>query len=254
MAEKINAHRGRQSRGVGEMTPEIFMQRIERIDKRVAYLSKGKRVPSHLREPKWVDKTIDKISAMELPLKGKSPEFCKGAYLGNQLASERHALAVFEAHNPHKAAELLSHKQLANAFGRNLAGCIHNVLKFLMALPLPALAEFTEGLAYGIKCKRHRIECGAPIQENPRLPILETIVRYQENVQYLANQKKTVAEISDFIAKRLPQPQRKTYGDSFIGIKGKKTGAWFAFVNRIYKLCKEIGIDNFPKRGRPGRK
>jgi hypothetical protein len=253
MAAK-KAHQERQSVGVDEITPELFMQRIDRIDKREALLAKGKCVPLHLQEPEWVDKIIDKISAMDMPLKGKSAEFCQGAYLGHQLASERHALADFDACNPFTVPVSQSRKRFAIAFGRKLAGNIHNVSKLLVSLPMPALAEFTEGFAYGIKCKRHRIERGSPIQENPRLPILETIVRYQENVQYLANQKKTVVEISDFIAKHLPQPQRKNYGDSFIDIKGKKTNAWSAFVNRVYKLCKEIGIDNFPKRGRPGRK
>ena len=39
MATRIKAHRGRQSGGVDEITPELLMHRIERIDKRVAFLS-----------------------------------------------------------------------------------------------------------------------------------------------------------------------------------------------------------------------
>ena len=258
MKTNTNSNREKQASCDDEITAEVLDQRFERSKKRLEFEIQGKPVPTHLEEPVWVGRILDEISNMNLPLDERNSElFREGAELGYNLALARdrcdtmQKIKKLELSQNESTDVSVGHEtdKILTAYGRELSE--YNLLSGgrLTSLPLPKYMDFLNGVIHGMNCRAHRIKNSTPIKKTPRWIILDTILRYQEGIQHLVDQKKTALEISKFIATRLRQPYRQEMQNEFDG-KGNKTDAWADFVGRVSRICRDLGIP-LANLGRP---
>jgi len=145
------------------LSPEILQQCLNQSSKRIEYLVRNEPIPASLNDPTWVDKALDRISEMDLPLNAKkSGVYRAAAKSGYRLSAARNRFTQKMESLPFEELPQKVMSKQGELLQAELAEYDKMLAQGLVLLSTENLVEFMEGFAYGIRCQLYKIKIGNP--------------------------------------------------------------------------------------------
>jgi hypothetical protein len=211
--------------------------------------------------PEWVERIHEQIFEKVLPLKkNMSIEFLDAAIFGYSYAAISRELAWHGRATP-GTEEREVYEEHRTHYEPTLGACRRRVAEVVADWKLSEAADYLKGFAYGIECQ-HREEGWTPSATTETLQIYKALLRHQDHVESLIQQKATAEEIGQYIAKHAAMSSGMTYAQYFETCKKVAQDRVVArvedeedkeknqFLKFIKKICERIGLP-LPSPGRP---